>query len=82
MQAASSTGGVVYGARRAQLDRARAQRVIGIAGGLGTYQGASHLHVGLESLFIVEHAPLESTINSHDLLRDSDWELILVVINP
>ena len=32
MQATTSTGGVVYGARRAQLDPAHAQRIIGITG--------------------------------------------------
>ena len=32
VQAATSTGGVVYGAHRAQLDPAHAQRIIGITG--------------------------------------------------
>ena len=32
VQATTSTGGVVYGAHRAQLDRAHAQRIIGITG--------------------------------------------------
>ena len=32
MQATTSTGGVVYGAHRAQLDPAHAQRIIGITG--------------------------------------------------
>ena len=32
MQATTSAGGVVYGARRAQLDREYAQRIIGITG--------------------------------------------------
>ena len=32
MQASTSTGGVVYGAHRARLDRAHAQRIIGITG--------------------------------------------------
>ena len=32
MQATTSTGGVVYGAHRARLDRAHAQRIIGITG--------------------------------------------------
>ena len=32
VQAATSTGGVVYGARRARLDSAHAQRIIGITG--------------------------------------------------
>ena len=32
VQATTSTGGVVYGARRAQLDPAHAQRIIGITG--------------------------------------------------
>ena len=32
MQATTRTGGVVHGARRAQLDRAHAQRIIGITG--------------------------------------------------
>ena len=32
MQAATSTGGVVYGAHRARLDPAHAQRIIGITG--------------------------------------------------
>ena len=32
MQATTSTGGVVYGPRRAQLDPAHAQRIIGITG--------------------------------------------------
>ena len=32
VQATTSTGGVVYGAHRAQLDRAHAERIIGITG--------------------------------------------------
>ncbi len=51
MQATTSTGGVVYGAHRAQLDPPHAQRIIGITGDCN--QGLIALQAHLGSVWVV-----------------------------